>query len=150
MFLLYRLGFIVLATKWFRVLSLGGIDKIRNHLVANPIFGVRFTLDSQLNSRCLWSYFNSNQVRFWLRLAYVRSQLSPWTFDRIFHSSCQCFVLYEATRSTRHSNSRLERSKTKFLPGICNSNKIVRYALSIIVTDRLIYQQTMADHNGII
>ena len=26
-----------LATKWLRILSLGGIDKIRNHLVANPI-----------------------------------------------------------------------------------------------------------------
>ena len=27
-----------LATKWLRILSLGGIDKSRNHLVANPIF----------------------------------------------------------------------------------------------------------------
>ena len=27
----------VLATKWLRTLSLGGIDKIRNHLVSNPI-----------------------------------------------------------------------------------------------------------------
>ena len=26
-----------LATKWLRILSLGGIDKIRKHLVANPI-----------------------------------------------------------------------------------------------------------------
>ena len=26
-----------LATKWLRILSLGGIDKFRNHLVANPI-----------------------------------------------------------------------------------------------------------------
>ena len=26
-----------LATKWLRILSLGGIDKICNHLVANPI-----------------------------------------------------------------------------------------------------------------
>ena len=27
-----------LATKLLRILSLGGIDKVRNHLVANPIF----------------------------------------------------------------------------------------------------------------
>ena len=26
-----------LATKWLRILPLGGNDKIRNHLVANPI-----------------------------------------------------------------------------------------------------------------
>ena len=26
-----------LATKWLRILSLGGIDKLHNHLVANPI-----------------------------------------------------------------------------------------------------------------
>ena len=32
---LYRI--IGLATKGLRILSLGGIDKIRNHLVANPI-----------------------------------------------------------------------------------------------------------------
>ena len=30
-------GTIGLATKWLRILSLGGIDKIRNHLVANSI-----------------------------------------------------------------------------------------------------------------
>ena len=29
-------GSIGLATKWLRILSLGGIDKIRNHLVTNP------------------------------------------------------------------------------------------------------------------
>ena len=29
--------YIGLATKWLRILSLGGTDKIRNHLVANPI-----------------------------------------------------------------------------------------------------------------
>ena len=28
---------IVLETKWLRILSLGGINKIRNHLVANPM-----------------------------------------------------------------------------------------------------------------
>ena len=27
----------VLATKWLRILSIGGIDKTRSHLVANPI-----------------------------------------------------------------------------------------------------------------
>ena len=31
---MYSIG---LATKWLRILSLGGIDKIRIHLVANPI-----------------------------------------------------------------------------------------------------------------
>ena len=30
----YSIG---LATKWLRILSLGGIDKMRDHLVANPI-----------------------------------------------------------------------------------------------------------------
>ena len=30
-------GNIELATKWLRILSLGDIDKIRDHLVANPI-----------------------------------------------------------------------------------------------------------------
>ena len=30
-------GYIGLATKWLRILSIGGIDKIRNHLVAKPI-----------------------------------------------------------------------------------------------------------------
>ena len=30
-------GNIELATKWLRIFSLGDIDKIRNHLVANPI-----------------------------------------------------------------------------------------------------------------
>ena len=29
--------FIGLTTKWLRILSLGGNDKIRNHLAANPI-----------------------------------------------------------------------------------------------------------------
>ena len=29
--------YIGLATNWLRIFSLGGIDKIRNHLVANPI-----------------------------------------------------------------------------------------------------------------
>ena len=33
----YSLTTIGLATKWSRILSLGGIDKIRNHLVANPV-----------------------------------------------------------------------------------------------------------------
>ena len=46
---------IELATKWLRILSLGGIDKIRNHLVANPITSVDINRRTcslrQLNSR---------------------------------------------------------------------------------------------------
>ena len=30
-------GYVELATKWLQILSLSGNDKIRNHLVANPI-----------------------------------------------------------------------------------------------------------------
>ena len=33
-----RVRYIGLATKWLRILSLGGIDKIRNHLVAKPTY----------------------------------------------------------------------------------------------------------------
>ena len=33
--------YIGLATKWLRILSLGGIDKVRNHLVAKPIIQYR-------------------------------------------------------------------------------------------------------------
>ena len=36
------IGSIGLATKWLRVLSLGGNDKTRNHLVANPIATLNF------------------------------------------------------------------------------------------------------------
>ena len=32
-----KVYYIGLATKWLRIVSLGGIDKIRNHLLANPI-----------------------------------------------------------------------------------------------------------------
>ena len=34
------MGNIGLATKWLRIFLLGGIDKIRNHLVANPILQI--------------------------------------------------------------------------------------------------------------
>ena len=40
----YSIG---LATKCLRILSLGGIDKIRDHLVANPIFTTFYCTSGQ-------------------------------------------------------------------------------------------------------
>ena len=40
-----------LATKWLRILSLGGNDKTRNHLVANPIYVHRIC--TGLSGKCL-------------------------------------------------------------------------------------------------
>ena len=38
-----RISIIGLATKWLRILSLGVIDKIRNHLVANKYLAAAHT-----------------------------------------------------------------------------------------------------------
>ena len=35
--ILILIFFHISATKWLRILSLDGIDKIRNHLIANPV-----------------------------------------------------------------------------------------------------------------
>ena len=42
-------GYIGLATKWLRILSLGGNDKIRNHLVASPIVRKHLTWKTLTN-----------------------------------------------------------------------------------------------------
>ena len=58
-----------LATKWLRILPLGGIDKIRNHLVANPInVYISFTV------RCICMLKNFMYVLLYDICTYVHAE----------------------------------------------------------------------------
>ena len=61
--LTYEYIYIELAIKWLPILSLGGIDKIRNHLIVNPIFTSTFIFAFTPNRAKFVNKFYNNDVR---------------------------------------------------------------------------------------
>ena len=82
-----------LATKWLRILSLGGNDKTRNHLVANPIYVHRICIG--LSGKCL----SFTDTSFTTTYLYTNMRRCDVYLDRRNLSDVVMFILIEENGS---------------------------------------------------